>query len=287
LIDVPVPQPESGEVLVRIHAAGLNPVDWKIATGVAPGDLFGVSLPAGLGNDFAGVVEAVGSDVADFGVGDRVFGGAYAAGIAEHVVVPANGLHLTPSEVDDVTAGALPVAGATADAAVGAVHPQVGETVLIGGGAGGVGVFAVQLAVQAGAAVIATASEHNHEFLASLGATPTTYGEGLVDRVRDLAPSGVDAAIDLQGTATAEAAIELGVDPGRISTIAAGPNAPAGTISTGGANAEAGALDRIANGLADGELQLPVQQTFPLDQALDGLELLRQGHVRGKIVITI
>jgi NADPH:quinone reductase-like Zn-dependent oxidoreductase len=145
----------------------------------------------------------------------------------------------------------------------------------------------VQLAVQAGAAVIATASEHNHEFLASLGATPTTYGEGLVDRVRDLAPSGVDAAIDLQGTATAEAAIELGVDPGRISTIAAGPNAPAGTISTGGANAEAGALDRIANGLADGELQLPVQQTFPLDQALDGLELLRQGHVRGKIVITI
>ncbi|MFT4234857.1 MAG: NADP-dependent oxidoreductase [Microbacterium sp.] len=286
VIDRPTPVPRPGEVLVRVRAAGLNPVDWKLAISPGAAEAFGLTLPTGLGNDLAGVVEAIGPDVTGFAVGDRVYGGARGAAIADHAIVPASSLRLTPDGLSDEVAGSVQIAARTAEAAVTAVALEPGETVLIGGAAGGVGVLAVQLAVRAGATVIATASERNHEFLASLGAVPTTYGEGLADRVRALAPDGVDAAIDLQGVETAEAAVSLGVDPGRISTIAAGASGPEGTVATGGNNASAGALEEIAQQLADGELQLPIQQTFPLDEALDALALLREGHVRGKLVVT-
>lgn len=286
-IDRPTPTPGAGEVLVRIHAAGLNPVDWKIATGAVPGKAFGVELPTGLGSDFAGQVEAVGEGVTDFASGDRVFGGARGKALAEHAVVPATDLHRTPDGLDDELAGALEIVATTADAAVAAVHPAQGETVLIGGGAGGVGVIAVQLAVAAGATVIATASEPNHEFLRSLGAVPTTYGDGFAERVHALAPDGVDAAIDLQGEETIRAALDLGVQPGRISAIAAGPSAPEGIVATGGAAAPDDALDRIAAQVADGSIVLPIQQTFPLDKTLEAIDLQRTGHVRGKIVVTI
>jgi NADPH:quinone reductase-like Zn-dependent oxidoreductase len=283
LIEVPTPQPGPGEVLVRIRAAGLNPVDWKIASGAVPAEFFGVHLPSGLGNDLAGVIEAVGPDVEEFAVGDRVFGGAQGKSVADHAVLPTSGLHHTPEGLDDLVAGSLQIAAGTADAAVSAVHLRPGETVLIGGAAGGVGVIAVQL----GATVIATASESNHEFLRSLGAVPTTYGDGLAERVHTLAADGVDAAIDLQGTATAEAAIALGVAPERVSTIAAGPSGPAGTIATGGADAGAGSVDRIAASLAAGDFQLPIQESFPIEKTLEALDLLRAGHVRGKLVVTI
>ncbi len=285
------PHAGPGEVRVRVSAAGLNPVDWKIAISPAMAEMFGVSLPnAGFGNDFSGVVDEVGEGVEGFAVGDRVFGGLRGFAVAEHIVLPVsdggeNPVH-TPDGLDDVRAAALEVAGHTADAVVAATALGKGDTVLIGGAAGGVGVLAVQLALAAGATVIATASESNHEFLRELGAVPTTYGNGLVDRVRALAPQGVDAAIDLQGTETVEAAIELGVSPARIAAIAA-HELPDGVIATGGRNATAGSLERIAQGLADGSFVLPIAATFPVAQLADAVALQRGGHVRGKVVVTL
>ncbi|GAA1971116.1 NADP-dependent oxidoreductase [Microbacterium deminutum] len=289
VIDREEPHAGPGQVRVRVRAAGLNPVDWKIAASPAAAERYGITAPAGFGNDYAGEIDEVGEGVAGFAVGDRVFGGARGRAVAEHAVstVGTDLLAHTPDGLSDEVAGSLLIAARTADAAVAAVGATPGDTVLIGGAAGGVGVLAVQLAVAAGATVVATGSAGNHDFLRELGAIPTTYGEGLVDRVRALAPSGVDAAIDLQGTETALAAIELGVPPVRIATIAAGPTRPAGTIATGGVDAAPDALDRIARALAEGTLTLPIQATFPIERIQDAVQLLRGGHVRGKVVVTV
>ncbi|MGO1949304.1 MAG: NADP-dependent oxidoreductase [Mycobacteriaceae bacterium] len=281
------PLPGHGEVLVRVTAAGLNPVDWKIATGQLDPSVLGLSAPTGYGNDFAGEVQAIGEGVSGFAVGDRVFGGARARAVAEHLVIDSDQLHLTPDGVSDVQASTLDIAAPTAWAAIDAVAPAEGETVLIGGAAGGVGVLAVQFAVQRGARVIATASEHNHGFLRELGAEPTTYGDGLVDRVRGLAPDGVDAAVDLQGSDTAAAAVELGVAESRISAIAAGPDAPEGIVSTGGFAAEDGVLDRIAADIGSGRTVVEIARTFPISETSAAVDFQRTGHVRGKVVVTV
>lgn len=285
------PHAGAGQVRVKVAAAGMNPVDWKIGINPQAAAMFGVSLPnAGFGNDFSGVIDEVGDGVDGFAVGDHVFGGARGFAVAEHLVMAASGadgiLVHTPEGLDDVRAAALDVAGRTADAVVAVTGVAAGDTVLIGGAAGGVGVFAVQLAVAAGATVIATASEPNHKFLRELGAIPTTYGAGLVDRVRALAPEGVDAAIDLQGLDTVEAALELGVAPERIATIAAF-TVPEGVVITGAQAATEGSLERIAKGLADGSLILPIAATFPVAKLADAVALQRGGHVRGKIVVTL
>lgn len=287
VVDRPEPHAGPGQVRIRVHAAGLNPVDWKIATNPAMAAANGLTAPSGFGNDLAGVVDEIGDGVTGFAIGDRVFGGARGRAVAEHAVVDAAGLHHTPDGVDDTTAGALQIAGRTADAAVTTAGVSAGDTVLIGGAAGGVGVLAVQLARAAGATVIATASEDNHRMLRELGAIPITYGDELVERVRAVAPQGVDAAIDLHGTDTVDAAAALGVPGERIATIAAGPNPPHGAVATGGNAAPADALERVAQGLADGSLSLPIMATFPIDRIDEAVALLRTGHASGKIVITI
>ena len=175
----------------------------------------------------------------------------------------------------------------TADAVVSAIGVHAGDTVLIGGAAGGVGVFAVQLARRAGARVIGTASQAAFGFLRELGAEPVTYGDGLADRVRALAPQGVTAAADLIGTETARAAVDLGVSPGRIATIAAAspPDGPA--RATGGRDATPGALERITAAIATGEFVVPIAATFPIEQTRAAVALQRAGHVHGKVVITL
>ncbi|HKP07795.1 MAG TPA: NADP-dependent oxidoreductase [Microbacterium sp.] len=289
LVERDEPHAGPGEVRVRVHAAGLNPVDWKIAANPEVAARFGVTAPAGFGNDFAGVVDEVGEGVSGFAVGDHVFGDARARAVAEHVIVPvgSESLEHTPAGIGHQVAASLPIAGRTASAAVAAVEIGDGDTVLVGGAAGGVGVFAVQLAVAAGATVIATASPANHGFLHKLGATPIRYGDGLVERVRRIAPQGVDAAIDLHGVETAEAALELGVAPERIATIAAGPTPPGGAVPTSGAQAAPHSLSRLAAAIARGELTVPIQETFPIDRIDDAVALLRDGHVRGKLVVVI
>lgn len=287
LVDRDIPHPGPGEVRVRVAAAGLNPIDWKLAALPELASAFGISVPTGFGNDFAGVVDELGPDVTGVAVGDRVFGGARSRALAEHIVIEAGALHRTPDGLDDERASALDIAGRTADATVRTAGVGDGDTVLIGGAAGGVGVFAVQLAIAAGATVIATASDGNHAFLRELGAIPTAYGDGLADRVRALAPNGVDAAIDLQGTETVTAALELGVAPARIATIAAGPTPPGGAVPTNSSEAAPDALERIAAAIADGRVVLPIAATFPIERIADAVALQRTGHVRGKVVVTV
>ena len=208
LREVPEPHAGPGELRVRVTAAGLNPMDGGIASRPEAAEMFGVTLPAGFGFDFAGVVDEAGPGAEGFAVGDRVFGGAMARAVADFLIVktPAvapDALFHTPDGIDDEVAATLPVAGLTAAAALAAIGLRSGDTVLIGGAAGGVGVFAVQLAKLAGARVIGTASQNTFEFLRGLGAEPVAYGTGLADRVRASAPDGVSAAADLFGTETA------------------------------------------------------------------------------------
>jgi NADPH:quinone reductase-like Zn-dependent oxidoreductase len=228
LREVPEPHAGPGEVRVRVAAAGLNPMDWGIAARPEAAARFGITVPAGFGSDFAGVVDEAGAGTAGFAAGDRVYGGALGRAAADFVVVKVPGaLFHTPDGISDEVASTLPVAGFTAAAAVAAIGLRPGDTVLIGGAAGGVGVFAVQLAKLAGATVIGTASEGTFEFLRQLGAEPVAYGPGLADRVRALAPAGVTAATDLFGTETAEAALALGVPPERSPRSPRAPTLPA------------------------------------------------------------
>lgn len=292
LRDVPEPHAGPGEVRVRVTAVGLNPMDWLLAARPEAAARFGITLPSGFGSDFAGVVDEVGDGAAGFAVGDRVHGGTVGRAAADFLVVtvPARApemLSRTPEGIGDEVASTLPVAGLSASAALAAIGLRSGDTVLIGGAAGGVGVFAVQLARLAGATVIGTASEGTFGFLRGLGAEPVAYGPGLADRVRALAPGGVTAATDLFGTETAEAALALGVPPERISTIAAGPTPPGGVRATGGIDAGPGALERITDAILAGELTVALAATFPLERIRDAVTLQAGRHVHGKIVITL
>jgi NADPH:quinone reductase-like Zn-dependent oxidoreductase len=292
LKDVPEPHAGPGEVRVRVTVASLNPMDWGISSTPEVAAMFGVTVPSGFGYDFAGVVDEVGAGADGFAVGDRVHGGALAKAAADFLVtktpVPApDALFHIPDGISDEVAATLPVAGLTAAAALAVIGLRPGDTVLVGGAAGGVGVFAVQLAKLAGARVIGTASEGTFEFVRQLGAEPVTYGPGLADRVRTLAPDGVTAATDLFGTETAETALALGVPPERISTIAAGPNPPGGVCATGGVDADAGALGRITDAILAGKITVPVAATFPVEQIRDAVTLQAGRHVHGKIVLTL
>ena len=289
LREVPEPHAGPGEIRVRVAAAGLNPMDWGIAARPEAAARFGITVPSGFGYDFAGVVDEVDGGATGFAVGDRVHGGALGRAAADFVVVktPAEALWHTPEGIGDEVAATLPVAGLTAAAALAAIDLRSGDTVLVGGAAGGVGVFAVQLAKLAGARVIGTASAGTFEFLRQLGAEPVVYGPGLADRVRTLTPDGVTAATDLFGTETAEAALALGVPPERISTIAAGPNPPGGVRATGGLDAGPDAMERITDAILAGRITVPIAATFPIEQTRDAVALQAGRHVRGKVVITL
>jgi NADPH:quinone reductase-like Zn-dependent oxidoreductase len=271
-----------------VAAIGLNPMDWAIASRPEAAARFGITLPSGFGYDLAGVVDEIGDGAAGFAVGDRVYGGALGRAAADFVVLKASdALFHTPDGISDEVASTLPVAGASAAAALAAIGLRSGDTVLIGGAAGGVGVFAVQLAKLAGATVIGTASDGTFEFLRQLGAEPVAYGPGLADRVRALAPGGVTAATDLFGTETAEAALALGVPPERISTIAAGPNPPGGVRPTGGIEAGPDAPERITDAILAGQLTVPIAAILPVERIRDAVALQAGRHVHGKIVVTL
>jgi NADPH:quinone reductase-like Zn-dependent oxidoreductase len=290
LREVPEPHAGAGEVRVRVTAVGLNPMDWILSSRPEVAQQFGITPPSGFATDFAGTVDEVGEGVSGFTVGDRVYGAATGRAATDFVVVDpsaADTLHRTPAEINDEVAGTLAVAGNTAAAALAAIDVQADDTVLIGGAAGGVGVFAVQLAKLAGARVIGTGSEGSHDFLRRFGAEPVAYGPGLEDRVREMAPNGVSAATDLFGTETAEAALALGVPAARISTIAAGPNPPGGVRATGGVEAQPEDLKRITDAIVAGEITVPIAATFPIEQIREAVQLQAGRHVHGKIVVTL
>jgi NADPH:quinone reductase-like Zn-dependent oxidoreductase len=253
---------------------------------------FNITVPSGFGYDVAGVVDEVGDGASGFLVGEQVYGGVMERAAADFVVVktpPAarEALFHTPAGLNDDVASTLAVAGAAASAALAAIELRPQDTVLIGGAAGGVGVFAVQLARLTGATVIGTASDGTFPFLRELGAEPVTYGPGLADRVRALAPDGITAAVDLFGTETIETALALGVASERIAAIAAGPTPPGGARAVYGDDAEPDALPRIADAIVAGKITVPIAATFPLEQIREAVTLQAGRHVHGKIVITL
>jgi NADPH:quinone reductase-like Zn-dependent oxidoreductase len=288
VVDVPRPVPGPGQVLVQVKAAGINPGEAKIREGLLHAR-WPATFPSGEGSDLAGIVAETGPGVTSVSAGDEVIGYTdNRASQAEYVVVEEQNLTAKPAGLPWEIAGALFVVGATAYAAVRAVALAEGDTVVVSGAAGGVGSIAVQLARLAGATVIGLAGEANHDWLAGHGVIPVAYGDGVADRIRKAA-SQVDAFIDTFGADYVELALSLGVEPSRIDTIvrfdAVGQY---GVKAEGnGAGASASVLAELAGLIVDGKLEVPIAATFPLSQVQDAYRLLDQGHIRGKIVLTL
>jgi NADPH:quinone reductase-like Zn-dependent oxidoreductase len=281
LVDLPDPHPGPGEVRIAVRAAGVNASDWKKRQG-----LMDPELPQTLGYEAAGVVDELGEGVTDAAAGDRVFG-LSAGGAAQAELAVLSYYAPVPPSLSLAEAAALPAAVETAWRSLDQLGVRSDSTLLINGASGSVGGAAVQLAVARGARVIGTAGEGNHEFLRSLGAEPTTYGPGLADRVRALAPDGVDCGFDTAGQGGVRDLIELTGDPAKVATIADFGAGSLGVIVTGGAGSEraAEALPEVAELIAAGRFRLPVQQTFPFDQAAEAHRVSEGGHVRGKLVL--
>ena len=286
VVDVPRPAPGAGQVLVRVKAAGINPGEAKIRAGLLH-SRWPATFPSGQGSDLAGIVSETGPGGSSFSAGDEVIGWTdNRASQAEYVVVEEQHLTAKPAGVPWEVAGALFVAGATAYAAVRAVGLTEGDTVAVSGAAGGVGSLAVQLARRAGATVIGLASEAHHQWLAGHGVIPVTYGDGVADRIRQAAGQ-VDAFIDTFGAEYVEMALELGVEPSRIDTIANFEAVARFGVKAEGnaAGASASVLAELAGLIAAGELEVPIAATFPLDRVQDAYRRLAEGHILGKIVL--
>jgi NADPH:quinone reductase-like Zn-dependent oxidoreductase len=286
--EVERPVPGDGEVLVRVKAAGVNISEAVIRTG-AVAALFPSTFPSGQGSDLAGLVEEVGAGVSGLSPGDEVIGFSNKrASQAELVLVEAGDLTPKPEKVSWEAAGGLYVAGTTAWGVVHAIQPGEGETVVNSGAAGGVGSLAVQLARRTGAAVIGLASESNHDWLTSHDVVPVAYGDGMADRIRAVAPGGVDGFIDTHGGGYVELALALGVAAERIDTIVDyAAAAKYGVKTDGGAEAGPGAkvLAELAGLIADGHLEVPIARVYPLTQVREAYTELERRHTRGKIVL--
>jgi NADPH:quinone reductase-like Zn-dependent oxidoreductase len=237
------------------------------------------------------VIEALGEGTEGFEVGDEVIGFTdNRASHAELVVVDANNVTRRPANVAWPVAGSLFVVGTTAYAAVRAVSAGAGDTVVVAGAAGGVGSLAVQLAKRAGANVIGLASERNHAWLKELGVIPVTYGDGVAARIRAAAgDGGVDAFIDTVGGDYVQLALDLGVEPDRIDTIANPQAAQKYGVKVEGTAAAATAevLAELTELVDKGQLQVPIAAVYPLDRVRDAFAELEQGHTRGKIVLKV
>jgi NADPH:quinone reductase-like Zn-dependent oxidoreductase len=273
-------------VRLEVKAAGVNPFDWKVLHGFIPG--MPKELPGGLGNDVAGIVDAVGEGVTSPAVGDAVLGQSAGPSYASAALGSATALVPKPSDLPWEVAGAIGGAGGTAWKVLERLGVREGETLLVHAAAGGVGTFAVQLAVARGVRVVGTAGESNHERLRAWGAIPVLYGEGLAERVREVAPDGVDAALDASGRGgELPASVELTGDPGRVLTIARFDDVPDGVITHqgGGGGDTPKALREIVALIAEGRLEVPIAATYPLEQAAEALDRSEHGHLAGKLVL--
>ena len=289
--DMPGPSPAANEIVVRVHASSVNPVDAFIGMG-ALAQMFEHEFPVTLGRDFAGVVEHVGEDVSLYLVGDEVFGfvshanpTVHAGSWAELIVLPEdNFVAAKPEDVDATAAGAAPVAALNAIAAFDALAPIGGEDVLVVGATGGVGSFFVQLAASVGANVIAPALAEDESYLRALGA-----GE-ILDRNADLAavvreahPDGVNALFDVVSQAPDASLLKNG---GRLASPLGAAGEGEGRFNVMAVSSQAN-LQRLGELLADGTLRVPIQRSYPLKQAAEALQALPTTHTQGKIGITI
>lgn len=286
LVEAPPPMPGPGQVRLAVRAAGVNPIDWKIVAGFMR-EQIPLALPAGAGSDVAGVVDEIGAGVTDWAVGDEVLGVSTTPSFAEYALAGAGDLVGKPAGMSWEVAGSLAGAGGTAYAVLEELGIGTGQTLLIHAAAGGVGSFAVQLAHARGARVLGTASERNHEYLRSIGATPVAYGDGLLGRVRAVAPQGVDAVLDASGRGEIPMSIELTGDPARVLTLVAFDAADTGIrLHVGGAGSRLGeALRELVTLFEQDRLTVSVSRTFALENVVAALEESRAGHLAGKIVI--
>jgi len=284
-VQVPDPVPGPGEVRIRVRAAGVQPFDCATRRG----DYVQYTLlrfPARLGNEAAGIIDQA-AGPGGLSEGDEVIAFMTMRGYADTVVVPATDAVLKPATMTWPEAGVLSASGQTADTAQDELAVGPRDTVLIHAAAGGVGSFAVQLARARGAAVIGTASERNHDYLRSLGATPVSYGPGLQDRARAAAPHGIDAVLDAVGGEALDVSMKLVTDTARIVTIADW-TAPARLgIRRIGTDRSAERLTRLTRLFDEGKLTIPVSATFPLENAADAHRQVETGHNRGKVALTV
>ena len=296
VIETPVSPPGPGEVLISVRAAGTNPIDYKLYSGVMGQDP--ARLPMRLGSEAAGVVTEAADGVSGPGgpvrAGDEVVAYPIAGAYADDVVVPAASVIPKPTTLSFEEASGMMLTGVTAAHALTVTQDGAGDTILVHGASGGVGLMAVQLAVTAGARVIGTASESGHALLREFGAEPVTYGAGLEERVRALAPGGVDAAIDcFGGNEALDVSLALVADRSRIVTAVAGRRAfESGIKVIGGApGADPGTEIRAAARLelarlaSDGKLRVIVAATYPLADAAAAHRALATGHAHGKIIL--
>ncbi|MFC8731225.1 NADP-dependent oxidoreductase [Luteimicrobium sp. NPDC057192] len=291
LTDQPVPPVGPDAVLVRVHAAAVNPVDLYVRAGGLDA-LMDVQFPVVPGWDVAGVVEQVGLDVPELEVGDEVFGyvrkdWVHGGTFAEYVAAPVRTLARKPSSLSFEEAAGVPLAGLTAYQTIVRSGLRAGQTVLVHGASGGVGSFAVQIARSLGARVVGTASERNHDYLRSLGAEPVAHGEGLVRRVRDLVPDGVDVVLDYAGHGlVAEAPQLLAAGGVPVSIVDASVRElPGGVYAwVRPSSSDLAELARLAD---DGALTVHVDRVLELEDAAEAHRLVEQGGGRGKVVVRV
>lgn len=284
---VDVPDPPPGEVLVAVKAAGTNPGETSIRKGLLDAR-FPATFPSGQGSDMAGVVDQVGEGVDGFALGDEVLGWTdRRESQAEYVSVPADQLVAKPASVDWAVAGSLFVAGVTAYAAARAVDAGPGDTIVVSAAAGGVGSITVQLLKVRGATVIGIASEPHHSWLSSIGVTPVAYGDGLIERIRAAAPSGVDAFIDTFGPDYVKLAIDLGVQAERVNTVIAFEAAEEYGVKTDGSSTASSSdvVAELVDLVASGRITVPIAATYPLNQVRAAYTELERRHTQGKIVL--
>ncbi|MDV6306260.1 NADP-dependent oxidoreductase [Gordonia amicalis] len=293
--DLPTPKVGPDSVLIRVRASSVNPVDWKVREGHLA-EVMDTVFPVIPGWDVAGVVEQVGLDTPEFRVGDEVFGyvrkdvvgGEVAGGtFADLVAAPVRTLAHKPSSLSFEEAAAVPLAGLTAYQTIRRAGVQSGHTVLVHAAAGGVGSFAVQIARSLGARVIGTASESNHDYLRTLGAEPTMYGDGLADRVRALEPAGVDVVLDYVGGDALDSVPEVLRDGGTVASVidARARDEFGGLYAwVRPDSADLAELARLADA---GDLKPEIAEVFDLADAAGAHERSQSGHVRGKIVVRV
>lgn len=296
IVDAAAPDPGEGEVRVSVRAAGLNPVDWKMFSGSFGGDQS--KLPQGVAKDFAGVIDAVGDGVTEFAVGDEVLGSLRKAvqsdqpngALADHLVASVLDLTKKPSGLGFVDSASLGIPALTACGSLRALELVADDVIVVSAASGGVGSLAVQVAVDAGAAVIGIASESNAEYLRSLGAVPVAYGPAMASRVRAAAPAPVTKLLDCFGEEYIDLALELGLSTGSYATIVRTEGSvQKGATFTGSRDAQPGDLARVAHLLANGTLSVSVARVYPFtaESVREAYTQLQTGHVRGKLVVEV
>lgn len=286
VVEIDDPAPADGQIRIRVKAAGVQPFDAAYRRG-AFAQYQPARFPAQLGNEAAGIVDALGPGVVGFAVGDEVIAFVDSNGYADTVIVDATHVVHKPAVMSWPEAGVLSASGQTADTALDALAVTAADRLLIHAAAGGVGSFAVQLAVARGATVIGTASEHNHSYLTALGAIPVTYGTGLIDRVHHLVPEGITAALDAAGGEANEVSVKLLGSPRRAITLVDWEAEQRIGVRRVGSDRSAARLASLIALYQAQKLTVPVWKQFPLAQADRAHREIETGHTRGKIALTI